>query len=419
MTTKERLTRARILLLLDQPFWGTLALRMPLEEDPEVETLATNGVRVRYNPEFIDTLSDPEVQAVLAHEVAHVAHGHCWRKGNREHEAWNEAADYAINSVLTQAGFHLPKGALLDPALTGSAEAIYEKRTRQNAQQGAQPTCATGSGQGRGQKPTQGQELGKKETPGTRTQDGAKNPAGPEQPSGSGSDKGFEVPDPGRCGAVEDPPSEGCTADLEAEWKVAVVQAAMAAGSQGFIPGDLRRMIDEIVNPKVPWTTILRDFVERSARNDYNWSRPNRRYIQQGFMLPSLISEELPEVVIAIDTSGSIRQADLDQFSAEVSAVLSAYETTIRLVWCDARVHKTETLTRADLPLNLKPCGGGGTDFRPVFNWVEQEGLTPACLIYLTDMYGTFPQWEPDYPVLWVRTTEVKAPPWGEAVDLK
>jgi len=425
MTPATKLSHARTHLLLDQPFFGTLAMRLPLVEDPGIETAATNGKIIRYNPSFIDGLADAEIQGVLAHEVMHIANGHCWRRGGRDMSDWNVAADYAINGILVAAGLKLPQGCLVDQRMTQSAEEIY-KRVHQPKPNTSQQQGAGTSSQGSGEssnKPAPSNQ-GTDTEPATPSTHGEpqNRTGGTSQPNASQGDPGAKgpdsPPDPGKCGAVEDAPDDCEGGADEAEWKVAVAQAAMAAKSQGLLPAGLARLVDELINPRVPWTTVLRDFIERSARNDYNWTRPNRRYLQAGFVLPSLISEELPAVVIAIDTSGSIGVSELNLFAAEVSAVLASFDTTIHLVWCDAAVAGTQELTRADLPLKLTPKGGGGTDFRPVFKWVEQQGLTPACLIYLTDMYGTFPDKEPGYPTLWVRTTDRPAP-FGEVVDLK
>lgn len=371
MTTKttreQKLTKARALLLLDHPFFGTLATRLQSGFDAEVETAAVNGERIAWNPEWLDGLSLAETMGVLAHEVMHVANGHCWRRGGRDTTAWNEACDKAINPILKGAGLTLPACALDGPGNT-AAERLYVVPIKQ---------------------------------------DGDDNQPG----------DGERSQDPGGCGAVEDAPGEA-KQEQEAEWRVAVAQAAESAKSQGMLPADLVRLVESIVNPRVAWETLLRDFVERTARNDYNWSRPNRRYLQSGVVLPSLISEELPEIVLAVDTSGSIGQRELDAFAAEVSAVLGCYETTIHVVYADAQVAHTHVVTRADLPIKLEPKGGGGTDFRPVFEWVELEMLSPACLIYLTDGYGTFPSVEPDYPVLWIMTTDKKAPV-GETVRME
>jgi len=367
----ERMAKARTLLVLDHPFFGALALRLNTAPEPGVGTMATDGKNIRYDPKWVATLDDHELRGVLAHEVMHCAQGHVWRRGGRDMHRWNVACDLAINPIITEAGLRLPQGAMLpDPGQAGkAAEEIY---------------------------------------------------AGlPQMPNG-GKGKGKGVPDPGGCGAVEDGAANPGEARAEAaEWKVAVSQAAQAARMAGKLPASLARLVNEIVNPAVPWATLLRDFVERSARNDYAWSRPNTRHLGRGIVLPGLVSEELPAVVVAVDTSGSIGQAELATFAAEASGVLEAYQTTIELVYCDAEVAGHRTITREDLPLQLEPKGGGGTDFRPVFAWVAEQGLTPACLIYLTDMYGSFPDDEPEYPVLWISTTNIEKAPFGEVVRLR
>lgn len=366
--TKQRFTKARIGLLLDAPFFGTLATRLENILDPNIPTACTNGRVIRWNPTFLAKLPDAHLRGVLAHEILHVANGHTWRRGSRDAMGWNIAADRAINSILNEAGFSLPAGGIYpDRGDEGkSAEHYY----------------------------TEGQRGG----PGGKTPQ--KGQSGGDQPG---------------CGEVEDAP-EGDKEEQEAEWRVAVAQAAAGAG---HLPAGLARLVDEIVNPKVPWEVLLRDFVEQAARNDYNWNRPNRRYTSSGIILPSLVSEELPDIVVAVDTSGSIGAKQLDAFAAEASAVLGAYETTIHVAYFDTEVAGSETITRADLPIQLKPKGGGGTSFCDIGPWVDREGITPACIIILTDMDGAIPTTGPDCPVLWVSTKPNRKAPFGDVVYME
>ena len=351
----DKIIKARTSLILDHPFFGCLALRLVTREDTNIPTANTDGESLSYNPDFINSLTLAEVIGIVAHEVMHCAMGHHWRMEHRNVRKWNIACDYAVNLELVSVGFTLPASRLLDSRYTNmSAEQIYDLL-----------------------------------------------------PDSSSSE---QDPDPGKCGGVTEPQDEAKRVESAAEWKVAVTQAAEVSAKQGSLPDSIQRMVKDILYPPLPWYTLLRDFVERTARNDYSWSRPSPRYFSQGLVLPSLISEELPEVVVAVDTSGSISEEDLSRFAEETSAVLGAYNTTVRVVYCDAQVHGEEEYTRADLPLKLKPMGGGGTDFRPVFEHIAGKGLTPSCLIYLTDGYGKFPQEEAEYPVLWVMTTDVKAP---------
>jgi len=372
MKGKDLISVARSTLLLDQPFFGVLSLRLELEEMPFIPTCGVDGKKFYFNPSFIQSLKEAELIGVVAHEIMHCAVGHIFRKGDRDHERWNIAADYAINLILLESGFTLPDGALIDKKWSGmSAEEIYENLPKQ-------------SGKGGKSKSSEG--------------DGTFIDVG-----GTG------------CFLPAGQQGDSATKDTESEWKAATVQAAQL--SRGKLPESIKRLVDEILDPKIPWYTELRDFVMLTARNDYNWNRPNRRFLGSGFVLPSLISEELPEVVIVVDTSGSIGPKELEAFSAEASAVLGAYDTTVRVLYADAAVAGEEIFTRADMPMQLHPVGGGGTDFRPAFEYVNKNGITPCCLIYLTDMEGTFPSYAPDYPVLWVATTDIKGP-FGRTIKL-
>lgn len=226
------------------------------------------------------------------------------------------------------------------------------------------------------------------------------------------------IQDPGGCGAVipaED--KEESESELKAQWKAAV--ATVMQSSHDKMPGDMERMIQDVIDPAIDWTVLLRDFVEKTARNDYAWDIPDQTYLQRGIYVPGLISEELPEVIIAIDTSGSVSQRMLDHFAAEATALLTAYNTTVRIIYCDSRVKKVEVFTSQDMPIKLKPEGGGGTSFIPVFEYINKKGHTPACLIYFTDLYGNFPSKEPEYPTLWLSTTPEKIAPFGDTILYK
>lgn len=352
-----QITKARIALIRSQPFFGTLALRLQPQEDPAAPTAWTDGRTLGYNPEFILSLTVDQLRGLICHEVMHIANLHHLRKGEREHKRWNVAADFAINPLIINAGMELPPGGLNNPAYNDqSAEHIY-------------------------------------------------NLLPPDQ-GGDGSEGPGEVrPFPG--GAAEQ-------ALEEQQTKIAVQQAAQMAKAQGKLPGSLARLIEELGECKVDWKEALHRFVSQSARNDYTFKRPNKRYISTGFYLPSLYSEELPPLVVAIDTSGSVDAKMLAAFGGELEGILQQYPTELTVIYCDAKVNHVDTFSR-DTPVKLHPHGGGGTDFRPVFDYVEKQGLEPCCLIYLTDLMGTFPQEPAPYPVLWITDERTQAP-WGETI---
>ncbi len=420
MTTHEKMLKARTMLVLDHPFFGCLALKLKLVESDEYKTCTTDGKYIFYNPTFIDRLSNQEVAGVLAHEVMHLALGHHWRQDNRDAKDWNNATDYTINYNLRDTGFVLPGlddihnyGAYKDL----SAEEIYTKISKpkmpkEEPDKGKQKKDDKQKGQNQGQGQGHGQDKqkekqqkpDKKKEPqkpdNKKQQQDKQNQQGQGQGQGQEQEKQQQDIDPGGCGAVIPPEGKEQTTKSKAEWKAAVTQALQVA--RGKLPADLERQVKEILETHVPWHILLRDFIERTARNDYSWSKPNPRYFSTGIILPSLISEEIPEIAIAIDTSCSITKEQLSEFASEASAVLGAYETTIRVIYCDAKIQGEEVFTKTDLPLKLKLKGGGGTRFAPVFEHIEEQQYAPSCLIYFTDLAGSFPEQEPEYPTMWL-----------------
>lgn len=393
------ITKARAALILSQPFFGALALRLKVVEAPGIETMAVDGVHLFYNRDFVEALTFDELTGVIAHEVMHLATGHHARREARHPKRWNKACDYAINPIVRDAGFKLPEDALLETRFDGlAAEAIYNILDHDDAEK--------------------------------RTSDGqSKDPRDGRPSPGDGGSEGAPsadaAPDPGRCGGVMDTPApdggKASPAELNAaknDWDVAVLQAAQYAKAAGDAPAGLDRLIEEIKRPKIDWRAVLRRFVDRNTRNDYRWSRPNRRYIGSGLYLPSLHSDGVGRIVIAVDTSLSIDPDILSQFAAEMNAIVEdCRPEAVDVVYCDAGVARVEHFGADDLPLTINPAGGGGTSFVPPFEWVEEQAFDPACFIYLTDLYGRFPDQAPFYPLLWASTSDKNAP-FGETLKI-
>ena len=387
LTVKEKLVKARTGLVLDHPFFGSLVLRLVPEEVPSFPTMFTDGKRLGYNPKWVEGLSLPQLKGILCHEVLHCALNHMTRRGDRDARTWNIAGDYAINGMIREI-VSLPAGHLFNPDFDGlSAEDIY-----------------------------------------SRIPKGGPDKDGHDKGKGGGQEDQGGMPDsdPGGCGAVKDSPGKAgdpaSASNFEAQaadWAVATAQAAQAARSQGKLPAGLERMVDEILNPKVDWISMLQRFMMTAAKSDYSWSRPNRRFIHAGLYLPSCYSLRMDDVIIGVDTSGSISRADLARAAAEISAVCSDVGATVHVVYCDSEISGVETFGPADLPLALRPKGGGGTDFRPVFDWAEDRGERPSCLIYFTDLMGAFPEVDPGYPVLWAVVGGQDKVPFGEVLSVE
>ena len=173
--------------------------------------------------------------------------------------------------------------------------------------------------------------------------------------------------------------------------------------------------------PKLDWRKLLARFINLTGKSDYTWVSPNKRFIHTGYYLPGIKSENLESIVIAVDTSGSITEEELYMFTSEVANALGVFNGEIAVIGCDTSVTTAETYTSADLPDKFSFQGGGGTDFRPPFEWAEENLSNTRCLIYFTDLCSSRYPAEPDYPVLWVTNNEnyMKKPPFGEIINIE
>jgi predicted metal-dependent peptidase len=377
------ISAARSTLVLDRTskgaFFATLAMSLKTQPDWTIDTACTDGKTLKYNPEFICGLPAKQQIGLLCHEVLHCANKHQARMGVREPRRWNIACDLAVNHILATTGYELPPGRLL---------------------------------------PGQGEF--KSLPAGLSAEDYyGRLPDQPQSPDGDGDQAGGN--DPGGCGGVE-PAGNGSQADAQesaAEWDVKVMQAGEAAKRRGDVPGELARMIGEIASPKVDWRAVLREFVTIHARNDYAWNPPNRRFLWLGIYLPGMRSEELGEIVVAVDTSGSIGAKELRVFGSEMQGILDSYDCELTILYHDSKVAGVQKWKSTDGPLVLEPRGGGGTNHCPVFEHIEDHGLNPTCLVCLTDMESCFPSKGPSYPVLWVSTQDSKKAPFGSLVTME
>ena len=393
MTTETRISKAKTLLLLDFPWFGALSMRLKTAPDNSIDTFNVDGITMRYNTTFADTLTDAELQAVIAHEVMHCALLHIFRRNGRDPQMWNEAADYAINLELTKAGLKLPKGCLLDTQYTGmSAETIYAKLKREN-KRGTQPQQPTGNFSDAptdGQSNEQGQNQGQGQGQG---QDGKEQ--------GQGQGQGNSI--------------------TESDWTIAAEQAARVAKKAGKLSGELERAIQNSRESITDWKAELREFIEAIAPSDYSWSNPNRRFVHTGLYLPGTVKEGFGKLAIAIDTSGSINQPVLDAFASELRSICSElHPESVTVLYCDAAIKGEETFTDGD-EIAMHPKGGGGTSFAPVFEALAQWEELPKCLLYFTDMENSSSEQltEPEFPTLWITGLDTtRAEPFGRMIKI-
>lgn len=408
---ETKLAAARTRLILDKPFLGALALRLPMiAADPKwCQTTATDARSFYYNPDYIDSLSLEQTQFVLAHEALHCALSHFARRQHRVKQRWDVACDFAINPLLVKDGLKPPPGALVMDSFEGmTAEEIYpcidENNTDQPMDQhiyDGEDVDPTSSGQQQGDEQRdsgQGQAVRQNET-------------------GAGGDRKGAQQD-GRNGAPQPRPlTAGEREALATQWQQRLAGAAQQAQQAGKLSGLLARMVGELLQPKLPWRMLLARYMTPVARDDYSYMRPSRREGQM--ILPSLRSSQA-DIVVALDTSGSVSSAELNEFLAEIDALKGQLRARITLHACDTALAEGgpwvfEPWEEFKLPREFQ--GGGGTDFRPVFEWVEQQGRSPDLLLYFTDAEGDFPASEPHYPVIWLVKGKVPVP-WGQRIQL-
>lgn len=370
LTVDTKIAKAKAQLVLDQPFFASLLLGMPMIEDAGVKTMATNGDEIRFNPQWVDSLSLPETVFVLAHETMHCVFQHMHRRGDREHNRWNQAGDYIINDTLVNERIgQMPKGGLLNPDLVqrgeGTTEGVYKLI--------------------------------------------------PESDEGKGpGDKGGAMDD------VQDAAQDEATMSAkEADMRVKIVQAANAAKMQGKLSAGMQRIVKEFTRSHVDWRAVLRRFLSERAKTDLSYARPKRRFLAEDICLPSLIGEKLGGIVVAVDCSGSINEETLGKFEAEINSICEDVQpSAVHVVYFDAEVLKYDAYTSDTMPIKLQPVGGGGTAFSPVFKFIDENAIEPTACVFLTDLCCDDFGPTPTYPVLWASTDDGKAP-FGEIVLIK
>jgi predicted metal-dependent peptidase len=396
---ETKLAAARTRLILENPFLGALVLRMPMvaTEGQWCKTSATDAKSIFYNYEFVNELSLGQTQFLLAHEALHCALSHFARRHHRDRARWDIACDLAINPLLLGEGLSPTPNAIFLTEFEGmTAEEIYPMLDEHEHLE-PQDDHIYDSDESEGGQSGQG--------------DG-------EQREGSkGGQESGSQPQQGENGNKPPPLTPEEKDQLSVQWSQRMAGAAQSAMQAGKMSGILARMIEHLLQPQLPWRMLLARYMTATARNDYNYSRPSRR--DGDAIMPSLKSHEL-KVVVAVDTSGSISDDELEQFISEVNAIKSQANARITLLACDSEVDNDgpweyEQWEEFILPKEFP--GGGSTDFTPVFNWIDDQTIRPDLAVYFTDANGKFPGFEPSYPVLWLVKGKTQVP-WGQRIQL-
>lgn len=403
---ETKLARARTRLILDKPFLGALALRLPMVAACAdwCPTSATDARRFYYNPAYIAALSVEETQFVLAHEALHCALSHFARRQHRIRHRWDVACDHAVNPLLVADGLKPPPGVLLLEAYRGmTAEEIY-------------PCIGDNDS---------GQTMDRHLYDADRSEGGHDGEGEPQQDAGGGADKRQETDAGGSGSRPDGEPGREAPPPLTARereelgrvWRQRLAAAAQQALAAGKMGGVWSRLVDHLLQPQLPWRALLARYLSQAARDDFSYLRPSRR--EGNVIFPSLKSGQV-DMVVALDTSGSLAEEEMGQFVSEVNALKAQIRARVTLLACDSALAEGspwefEPWDELGLPQSI--TGGGGTNFVPVFEWVAQCGRRPDLLVYFSDGEGEFPAAEPDFPVLWL--IKGKAPvPWGRRIQL-
>lgn len=375
----DKISKAKARLLLNHPFFATLLLRtqvMITDHGGLVDTAATDGENIYFNPDFLDKLSIEDTMTVLCHEVGHDSLLHSLRLGVRNPELWNEAGDHAINLMLEDQGMKapscMPGGWFADAQYKGySADRIYDD-LRRKQDQNPKPPKGKGGGDGKG-----------------------------------GALAGDVLPGKPKS------PAEQAAAEQKAKQRVAA--AATMARTAGKLKGDLARMVDEFLEPKVPWTEVLRQFMLKIIKARDNWARKNRRF---SFYLPTRRSVSMGPMLFIPDTSGSMFGDDMEKICSEMAhCAVQTQPEEIRVIWTDAAVQGEQTFTPAEFAFSkLKPQGGGGTDMRVGLKHAEK--YEPQVVVLMTDGYTPWPSTPCPFPVICLCTTTQKVPEWMEVIRI-
>lgn len=385
-SAKEKLVTARIGLLLKAPFFGNLATRLELiNADDWCPTAATDGRKFYYNSAFIDSLPLKQLEFLVGHEVLHAVYDHMGRRGNRDPKLWNIADDYCVNWDLVEqrVGDKIPI-ALYDSKYRGmSAEEVYDDLYNNADKINIDDLM----------KRLLDEHL-----------DGNGDPDG--EGDGEGDKKGK-----GRPKLTDEERKQ-----IRDEVKEAVLAAAQAAGA-GNIPGGVKRMIKDLTEPVMNWRELLQQQIESTVKSDFTWSRPSRRSWHMDAVMPGMLPGNQIDVVVGIDTSGSITDKDLKVFLSEIKGIMESYdEYRIHVLGWDTEVHNSEIFTSDNIANieEFEPGGGGGTDPHCVWRWLEENQIEPKKLIMFTDycFFGWSPQEVEQYcDTVWIIKGNKEAQP--------
>ncbi|MCY3413674.1 MAG: hypothetical protein INQ03_18670 [Candidatus Heimdallarchaeota archaeon] len=402
-----KMSKARGLLHFDLPFFGFLLTQLeiyPVRNEPQVQSFAMDTRRFYVDVDYFKKMKPAKMRAVLLHAIIHLIMKHGERSKGHNKEVFSIASD--INAHL------MVNNSLYDQHLdrsTNKYDVVDVSKVPSNLKNNDVEHI---------------NQLLYDFANAHLSEDAKKISPSQKQFSQEVLGDLLEYANiPEACNYIDnyDKMMNGMSKELrmaeENRFMGLMKYAYEQARRQGKLPASLKDYIEGLLEPRIPWYTYLEQYIQRSIITDYRWVPPNRRYINQNIILPSTDKENI-EVIIALDTSGSITNDELMLFLSESMSIFNSFgNINMTVIQCDAAIQHSvhiesgETLSGEDLPWQSgKIYGRGGTSFVPVFEYVEEKEISPSVLLYFTDGYGTFPAHQPEYDTIWVMTTEVEAP---------
>jgi len=389
---EEKLLQARISLLVHQPFFGNMATRLRLIRAEEwCDTAATDGRNFYYNPCFIDSLTPKQAEFLFGHEVLHNVFEHLGRKDSRHHLLWNIAADYVVNQILidNNIGKIIPDCLLDAKYKDWYAEQVYDDLNETMGKNGKNFEESM-------------QELADK-----LLDDHLSGGFGDEDGE-DGDGKGNGRP------RLSDAERQKIRDEVRGNMIAAAAQAA------GKLPAGVKRLVENLTQPKMNWRELLRQQVQSTIMSDFSYIRPNRKTQHQGIVIPGVVKGETISVCVAVDASGSISQKDVADFLTEVEGIMSQYDDYNIRIWSfDTQIYNDQTFTMGDGDvLSYEVKGGGGTSFNANWDYMKEHGIEPKIFVMFTDGYTGDGWGDEDYceTIFIIKHNPNCKPPHGIAV---
>jgi len=401
MNFSEIISKTKLQVRRECQFFGALMLFASIQETTKLDTAATDGRDIFFNKKFLESLTSSEQNALMLHEVLHMALLHVQRRQSRDPYIWNIAADIVVNDLIQRnTSFKLPKGAIIDNAYRDkSVEYIYEALLKDDKYKAKKyklslSDIAISINSGAGDEKTKA-----------------------EQEEKNGIDIGNEL-------------SEEEQEEIASYWKdklqvlknsdSLIQNDKYGSHSTGGLPAGMAREVENILEPEINWRNALWKYIGRTPAD---FDDLDRRFLYRGLYLEALMCDAI-EVSVCIDTSGSISRGLIDQFVAETKGILRSYpHVKCEFFYSDCELSGPFDINHAEQIPILH--GGGGTSFVPFFEYLEKNNNSHFGVhklsIYLTDGYEQFPDWIPTNPVMWLVSKdgeETKNFPFGEVVRI-